>query len=328
MLPSFAPLVTSGACSVITVFGLVPAILVRFPAGAFVGAAWKRLAAPVVVLDGAVGGLESHGLFRLAGSDLEIALRRATGVDWGSELGEWEFQWLLPDVVGHGCVGHVDISWYRDGVFRSGVATRSKEDLSTAHVELRICGCLVCLVQCQNLRAHQVVASCEVCWDVDRKVTIAGGELFCTPLASSAVVVLLEDLEPPITNRLISRGVINLLHVDRASTSVTRVDRAGLGSIRPVAELESHPRTCVCAANTRHSVHAIDAACHIVTRDGGPDRAEGVSRFLDVAAHPDASAIALVDVVDEEIGERGMGIDSGSSSQGQQDTIDMKNMHI
>ena len=264
----------------------------------------------------------------MAGSDFEIALRRPTGIDWGSELGEWEFQWLLPDIVGHRCVGHVDVSRDRDGVFRSGVATGSKEDLSTADVELRICGCLVCLVQCQNLRAHQIVALYEVCWDVDRKVTIAGGELFCTPLASSAVVVLLEDLEPPVTNRLVSHSVVNLLHVDRASTSVARIDGAGLGSIRPVAELESHPRACVCAANTRHTVHAIDAACHIVTGDGGPNRAEGVGGFLDVVAHPDASAITLVDVVDEEIGERGVGVDSGSSSQGQQDTIDVKNMHV
>ena len=220
------------------------------------------------------------------------------------------------------------VSWDRDSIFRGGVPTGGKEDLSTADIELRICGCLVCLVQSQDLRAHQVVALYEVCWDVDRKVTTAGGELLGTPLASSAVVVLLEDLEPPATNRLVGYGIVDLLHVHRASTSVAGIDGAGLSSIRPVAEFERHLRPCVCAANTGHAVVAVDAAGHVVARNGGPNRAEGVSRFLDVVAHSDASAIALVDIVDKEIGEGGVGIDSGSSSQSQQRTIDVGEMHL
>lgn len=159
-------------------------------------------------------------------------------------------------------------------------------------------------------------------------MTIAGSELLGTPLASSAVVVLLEDFEPSVTNGLVSDGIVDLLHVYCASTSVAGIDGAGLGSIRPVAELESHLRPCVCAANTRHAVHAIDAACHIVACNGGPDRAEGVSSFLDVVAHSDASAVTLIDIVDEKVRKSGMSADSGSSSQGQQDTVDVGEVHL
>lgn len=56
----------------------------------------------------------------------------------------------------------MDVSWDRDGVFRGGVAAGGKVELSTAHVELRICGRLVCLMESQDLRTHQVVAWCEV----------------------------------------------------------------------------------------------------------------------------------------------------------------------
>ena len=73
-------------------------------------------------------------------------------------------------------------------------------------------------------------------------MSIIGDELLGAPLASSAVVVLLKDFEPAVTDGLIGNGVVDFLHVDGARTLMTYVNGAWLGSVRPECSQQSASR--------------------------------------------------------------------------------------
>ena len=145
--PFFAALATSRTGRVVAIVSLIPAVLICFPAAPFIGGAWKGFAAPVAILDEAVGRLKAKSLLCLSRSNLKRTFRRGAGIDWGSKLGEWQGQWCRPDVVGHGIIAHMNVSWNGDSVLRGSVARRGKEYLGAARIELRICRGLVCLVQ-------------------------------------------------------------------------------------------------------------------------------------------------------------------------------------
>ena len=64
-------------------------------------------------------------------------------------------------------------------------------------------------------------------------------ELFSAPLASTAIVAVFHDFEPAVSCGVIgSSRIVDFLHVNRAWTFMTGVNRSRLRSIRPVAPFE------------------------------------------------------------------------------------------
>lgn len=122
VFPIMTVLATSRTGGVVAGLCLVPAVRGGGPAAAFVGRAWKRKAAPIVVFDDTIGRLEAKSLFGLRGTNIECALRRAARVCRRSELREWQLHRCLPDVESHGGIGHVDIAWDGHSILWGGFA--------------------------------------------------------------------------------------------------------------------------------------------------------------------------------------------------------------
>jgi len=67
--------------------------------------------------------------------------------------------------------------------------------------------------------------------------------------------------------------------------------------------------------------------CHVIARNSS-NRTNRGGGFLDVVAHTHAGAIALRDIVDEEIGERSMSVSYLGSNGGQQHGAKAGEMHV
>lgn len=92
------------------------------------------------------------------------------------------------------------------------------------------------------------------------------------------------------------------------------VQRAGLRSIGPVAEVQGQGRTGFGRAYASNALLAVDTASHV----GAGRGSDGIGCMWEDVAHTNACAIALRGLVNEEVGESGVsagGINSGSCKQ-------------
>ncbi len=67
--------------------------------------------------------------------------------------------------------------------------------------------------------------------------------------------------------------------------------------------------------------------CHVIARNSS-NRTNRGGGFIDIVAHAHAGAIALRDIVDEEIGEGSMSVSYLGSSRGQQHGAKAGEMHV
>ena len=142
-------------------------------------------------------------------------------------------------------------------------------------------------------------------------------ELLGAPLAGGAVIVLLENLEPTIADCRVGNSIVDFLHVHRTRTFVADIDRAWLGRIRPVTELERQLGTSVCTANAWDTILAVDTTGHVFAGNSS-NGADRIGRLLNVIAHADASTITLRNIIDKEVREESMSIHSCCGGQSQQ----------
>lgn len=162
-------------------------------------------------------------------------------------------------------------------------------------------------MQCEKFRTDEIISSLEVCWKLHREKTIVVQEFRRAPLLSPVVVVLFEDFKPAVScGIVVCSRIVNLLHVDGAGAHMALVDSTWLRSIRPNAIVEGDLRASICGTDTGHSFVAIDATCHIISGNA-VDRIRGLAIVI---AHANASSVALRGVIDVEVSESGMTLDS------------------
>lgn len=114
-------------------------------------------------------------------------------------------------------------------------------------------------MQCQKFWTNKVVTAGDIMGDSSSEMPVIRDELFGAPLASGAIVAVFHDFEPAISGGIVgSSGVVDFLHIDRARTFVTRINRSWLRSIGPIAPFERESIACVDAGDTRHASLAID----------------------------------------------------------------------
>jgi hypothetical protein len=109
--------------------------------------------------------------------------------------------------------------------------------LCAARVELGIV--FEGIVECKNLRADKVSATCETLGQVDVQETLVVDDLVSAPSIGILLVPVVKDLEPAIAGTLILNGGRNLLGVYRAGTLVAAVKGLLAWVVRPGVDLEA-----------------------------------------------------------------------------------------
>ena len=108
---------------------------------------------------------------------------------------------------------------------------------------------------------------------------------------------------------------------------MTDIDRTWLRCIRPITELERQLGTGICTANASDTILAVDTTGHVFAGNGS-NWSNGEGSLLNVVAHADASAITLRNIIDKEVREERMGIDSCSGGQSQQQAVGVGEFHV
>jgi hypothetical protein len=94
-------------------------------------------------------------------------------------------------------------------------------------------------VECDDLWTGQVVTSFHTLGKVDGEETVVVDNLVCAPAFGGVVVAMIKDLEPSVSDSLVSSSVVDFLKVNGTRALVATVE-AFLGRvIRPGADLES-----------------------------------------------------------------------------------------
>ena len=218
------------------------------PATILVGVRRRHHGAPIAILHDTIRGFESDCLSHI--TRYKRPLGAAGVVQRRSEIRKWQLERSGVNIVGHCRRLHIHVSWDRDMILRCGRAIRRQKDLSASHIELRIGWCCLGSMKRKQFGTHQVVARCQILGDGGLQVAILGDQLLSAPFLRRVVVAILHNLEPAIARGVVAgRAVVHFLHVDRTGTLVTWVDRAGLGTIGPIAPFECDLGACFDSCN-------------------------------------------------------------------------------
>lgn len=236
---------------------------------------------------------------------------RATGgtvpdLGTGDGVAGWVVVEVEEDTGISGLVGTWD-SYTSGKIGRAGSADL---DLDTAHVELST-GRTVTLVESDDLRAEEVLASSEAGGESDAVLATVGNKSLNSPLAVGKT--LLSELDPDVA-LTVGAGGCNVGH---DGTLVGEIDDVVLRRVVVVVPLEGDLVSSLGVNGLASSLGATDVAGHILGGDIGDGRV--VRGGSDVSAGRVAKT--LVDIVDQDVVNGGVSrdhLDGAGGSEGEE----------